>query len=151
VSAYTPLQTYPVPLPSGYVGLKSGSEIEIAPSGKFLYVSMRLDNVAQGSLVVYSIGNDGALGFVEQQSARGVTPRHFSLSSDGRLLVVANQNSATIELFSVDTVTGTLSFVAEQAVCTSPRFARLAEARWSRSSMPVRSRTDAQHLRSSVT
>src|SRR6185369_5981576 len=46
----TPAQTYPVPLPDGYTGLKNGSEIVISPAGDFLYVSMRLDNVAQGSL-----------------------------------------------------------------------------------------------------
>jgi 6-phosphogluconolactonase len=90
---------------------------------------MRLDNAAPGSLVVYSIGTDGALTFVEQQSSRGITARQFSLSSDGKLLVVGKQNSATIELFSVDALSGALSFVAEQAVCVSPRFARFAEIR----------------------
>lgn len=125
----TPTHSYPVPLPNGYTGLKNGSEIEIAPSGKFLYVSMRLDNVAQGSLVVFAIGVDGGLSFVEQQSSRGVTPRQFSLSSDGKLLAVGNQNSATLELFSVDTESGALTFVAEQAVCVSPRFTRFAEIR----------------------
>jgi 6-phosphogluconolactonase len=125
-----PAHTFTVPLPAGYSGLKNGAEIEIAPSGNFLYVSMRLDNLAQGSLVVYSISNeDGDLTFVEQQSSRGVTPRHFSLSKDGAWLIVGNQNSANIALFSVDADTGKLSFVAEQAVCTSPRFARFAKIR----------------------
>jgi 6-phosphogluconolactonase len=125
----TPKQTFPVPLPSGYTGLKMGAEIEIAPSGKFLYVSMRLDSAAPGSLVVFSIDANGGLTFVEQQSSRGLTPRQFSLSKDGKLLIVGNQGSATIELFSVDTVSGKLTFVAEQAVCTSPRFSRFAQIR----------------------
>jgi 6-phosphogluconolactonase len=122
----TPAQTYPVPLPDGYAGAKNGAEIAIAPSGNFLYVSMRLDSVAEGSLVVYSIAANGALTFVEQQSSRGLTPRQFSLSTDGAWLVVGNQSSATIELFSVDGSSGGLSFVAEQPVCESPRFARFA-------------------------
>src|SRR4051794_31228612 len=33
----------------------------------------------------------------------------------------------SIELFSVDTTRGALSFAAEQTVCTSPRFARFAQ------------------------
>jgi len=66
-------------------------------------------------LAVFAIGADGALTFVEQQSSRGVTPRQFSLSHDGKQLIVGNQNSATIELFSVDTESGALTFVAEQA------------------------------------
>ncbi|HEY0467616.1 MAG TPA: beta-propeller fold lactonase family protein [Polyangiaceae bacterium] len=123
----TPTHTYPVPLPNGYAGVKFGAEIVIAPSGKFLYVSMRLDSVAPGSLVVYAIDGNGGLTFVEQQSSRGITPRQFSLSNDGKLLIVGNQNSATIELFAVNTVSGALTFVAEQAVCASPRFARFAD------------------------
>jgi len=122
-------KTFAVPLPTGYTGVKNGAEIEIAPSGKFLYVSMRLDGATQGSLVVFSIDADGELTFVEQQSSRGLTPRQFSLSPDGKQLIVGNQMSATVELFSVDTVSGKLTFVAEQAVCTSPRFARFAEIR----------------------
>jgi 6-phosphogluconolactonase (cycloisomerase 2 family) len=40
----TPVQTFTVPLPSGYTGtLKNGSEIDVAPAGDLLFVSMRLD------------------------------------------------------------------------------------------------------------
>ena len=90
---------------------------------------MRLDGVTPGSLVVYGIDDNGGLTFVEQQSSRGLTPRQFCLSKDGKQLIVGNQNSAKIELFAVDTESGALSFVAEQDVCPSPRFARFAEIR----------------------
>jgi 6-phosphogluconolactonase (cycloisomerase 2 family) len=125
----TPEETFSIPVPDGYSGLKNGSEIEIAPSGNFLYVSMRLDNVAMGSIVVYAIESDGELSFVEQESSRGVTPRHFSLSSNGRLLVAGNQNSDTIALFEVDTGSGELTFLDDRDVCDSPRFARFADIR----------------------
>jgi len=125
--ALTPVHTYNVPLPSGYSGLKNGAEIVIAPSGSFLYVSMRLDNAATGSIVAYAIGADGALDFVEQYSSRGITPRQFSLSSDGQLLVVGNQNSDNIVLFAVNTTTGKLTYVTQRDVCDSPRFSRFAE------------------------
>ena len=119
--------TISVPLPAGYTGAKNGAEIEIAPSGNILFVSMRLDSVAQGSVVAYSINaTTGALTLIEQDSSRGVTPRQFSLSKDGQLLVVGNQTSNTIALFRVDPGTGSLTFVSTQNVCTSPRFARMA-------------------------
>ena len=118
--------TFTVPLPAGYSGLKNGGEIEIAPSGNLLFVSMRLDGVAQGSLVAYRIDSTtGALTLIEQESSQGLTPRQFSLSKDGQLLVVGNQNSASIALFRVD-ASGGLTFVSTQAVCTSPRFAKMA-------------------------
>jgi 6-phosphogluconolactonase len=123
----TSTATFDVPLPAGYTGAKNGAEIEILPSGNLLIVSMRLDSKATGSLVSYSINaTTGALTLIEQQSSHGVTPRHFSLSKDGTLLVVGNQTSNTIAVFKVDPKAGSMAFVADFAVCTSPRFARMA-------------------------
>jgi 6-phosphogluconolactonase (cycloisomerase 2 family) len=119
--------TFSVPLPAGYTGAKNGGEIEIAPSGSVLYVSMRLDSVAQGSIVAYSIdATTGALTVIEQDSSRGITPRQFSLSEDGQVLVVGNQTSNTIAWFRVDPASGALTFVNTRDVCASPRFARMA-------------------------
>ena len=119
--------TFSVPLPAGYTGAKNGGEIEIAPSGSVLYVSMRLDSVAQGSIVAYGIdATTGALTVIEQDSSRGITPRQFSLSEDGQVLVVGNQTSNTIAWFRVDPASGALTFVNTRDVCASPRFARMA-------------------------
>ena len=121
------VMTTNVPLPTGYTGLKNGSEIDIAPAGDLLFVSMRLDNAAMGSLVSYMVNaTTGALTLIEQESSRGITPRHFSLSKDRRLLVAGNQNSNTVAVFSVDPVTGAMTFIADRDVCLSPRFARMA-------------------------
>lgn len=119
--------TFNVPLPSGYTGVKNGSEIDVGPNGDLLFVSMRLDAVAQGSLVSYTINaTTGALTLIEQESSRGAQPRHFSLSKDRRWLVVGNQASDTVAVFSADPVTGAMTFVADRDVCDSPRFARVA-------------------------
>ena len=91
---------------------------------------MRLDSVALGSVVAYSIdATTGALTLIEQESSRGVTPRQFSLSKDGQLLVVGNQTSNTIAVFRLDPTTGSLTFVSTRDVCASPRFARMAAAK----------------------
>jgi len=74
----------------------------------------------------HRIGQDtGALTLIEQESSHGVPPRHFSLTKDGRLLVVGNQNSDTIAVFSVDPATGDMTFIDDRDVCDSPRFARM--------------------------
>ena len=123
----TSTETTDVPLPTGYTGAKNGGEIEILPGGSGLIVSMRLDGKAEGSLVSYSINaTTGALTLIEQESSRGTTPRQFSLTKDGTLLVVGNQTSNTIAVFKVDPAAGTMNFVGTQAVCTSPRFAKMA-------------------------
>jgi 6-phosphogluconolactonase (cycloisomerase 2 family) len=112
-------------LPASYTGaMKNASEISIAPSGKFLYVSNRLDNVAEGNLGVFSISQtDGKLTSVEFQGSHGVTPRHFTLG--GSSLVVGNQNSDNIAIFSVDAATGKLTFLRTRDVCQTPFFVRI--------------------------
>ncbi|HMF41593.1 MAG TPA: beta-propeller fold lactonase family protein, partial [Polyangia bacterium] len=123
----TPVMTFNIPLPSGYSGLKMGSEIDMAPAGDLLFVSMRLDNVATGSLVSFMVNSTtGALTLIEQESSHGVTPRQFSLSKDRKLLVVGNQNSNTVAVFSVDPTSGNMTFVTDRDVCASPRFSKMA-------------------------
>lgn len=101
--------------------------IAISPAGDLLFVSMRLDGVAMGSLVSYRIDqNTGALTFIEQESSHGATPRQFTLSQDGKLLLVGNQDSATVAVFRVDPATGDMTFVDDRDVCASPRFVKLA-------------------------
>ena len=104
---------------------RSGSEIEIDAAGEFLYISNRVNGVANGSIGVYSIGQDGTLTSVEYQDTGGKTPRHFSLSPDGDLLVVTNQGSDNMRVFSVNDSTGTLEVLGTSNVCTTPFFARM--------------------------
>jgi 6-phosphogluconolactonase len=113
-------------LPADFAGAeRSGSEIEIDKAGEFLYVSNRLDQVANGILGVYSIARDGVLAPIQFEDSRGATPRQFSLSPDGDLLVVGNQGSANMSVFKVNDRTGKLKYVATTPVCEKPFFARM--------------------------
>jgi 6-phosphogluconolactonase len=105
---------------------RSGSEIEIDQSGRFLYVSNRVDGVANGSIGVFSIAeDDGTLTPIEWEDTGGATPRHFSLSPDGKLLVVTNQGSHNMRVFTVDQDSGELDLVDTTEVCEVPFFARM--------------------------
>jgi 6-phosphogluconolactonase len=82
--------------------------------------------VATGILGVYSIDrHDGKLTPLQFESSRGVTPRQFSLSPDGQLLVVGNQGSDNMSVFKVNRKTGLLTYVATTPVCAIPFFARM--------------------------
>jgi 6-phosphogluconolactonase len=123
----TPTMTFNIPLPAGYSGLKNGSEIDMSPTGDLLFISMRLDNVAEGSLLSFMVNaTTGALTLIQQVGSHGVTPRQFSLSKDRRLLVVGNQNSNTVAVFQVDPTSGNMTFLTDHDVCASPRFSRMA-------------------------
>jgi 6-phosphogluconolactonase len=93
-------------LPSDFTGKSYCAELQVAPSGKFLYGSNR----GHDSIVVYSIDQTtGKLGLVEHVSTQGKTPRNFAIEPGGRWLLAANQNSDNVVSFAIDPKSGKLS------------------------------------------
>lgn len=91
-------------LPAGFKEPNAAAEIVVHPSGKFLYASNRGDN----SIVVFAIGSDGKLTFLERCPTQGKTPRGFAIDPTGAFLLAANQDSDNVVLFSIDRVNGRL-------------------------------------------
>jgi 6-phosphogluconolactonase len=94
----------------------STAEIAVHPSGRFVYGSNR----GHDSIAVFTVGRAGGLRLVEYESTRGQTPRNFSLDPTGRWLIVANQQSGTLAVFSIDQNTGALSPVGPLTSVGSP-------------------------------
>ncbi len=94
-------------LPGNFGGGNSGAEIEVHPSGKFVYASNR----GHDSIAVFTVGPDGALTPAGHTVTGGTTPRHFSLVLEGTALLVANQGTGTITGFRVNAITGQLTRV----------------------------------------
>jgi 6-phosphogluconolactonase len=82
----------------------TAAEVMVSSDGNFLYASNR----GEDTLVVYSIGDDGALTFLQRVPSGGKTPRHFTLDPSGRWLVCGNQDSATVTVFRREGGTGRL-------------------------------------------
>jgi 6-phosphogluconolactonase len=104
-------------LPAGFSGRNDAAEIELHPSGKFLYASNRgLD-----SIVVYSIEPDwGRLTKVADVPTGGKEPRHFAIDPTGSFLLAENQNTNTIVEFRIDQTTGKLTPTGENLSVPSP-------------------------------
>ena len=101
----TALQTLPT-LPAGFAGHSSCAEVQVAPSGRFLYASNR----GHDSIVIYALDPErGAMTLVGHESTRGQIPRNFTLSPKGEFLAAANQDSNNLVMFRVDPVAGTLT------------------------------------------
>ena len=84
----------------------STAEVEVHPSGRFLYGSNR----GHDSIVVFAIDEDtGKLDYVEHQATLGKTPRHFAIDPTGNYLLAENQGSDTIVVFRIDGKTGRLT------------------------------------------
>lgn len=93
-------------LPEGFSGQNTTAEVEVHPSGKFLYGSNR----GHDSIVVYAIDEaTGKLTFVEHQSTQGKGPRNFAIDPTGQWLFAANQGTDNIVTFRVDPKTGRLT------------------------------------------
>ena len=106
-------------LPAGFSGTNTAAEIEIHPSGKFLYTSNRGDD----SMAVFTINRaTGKLTFLQRISSGGNAPRHFAIDPTGTRLLVANQDTGNIIEYRIDPMKGRLKPVGEvgktvSAVC----------------------------------
>jgi 6-phosphogluconolactonase len=98
------IQTIPT-LPADFTGKSSTSEIEVHPSGKFVYGSNR----GHDSIVVYARDADtGKLTLVQHAPCGGKTPRHFKIDPSGKWMLVGHQGSDTISALPLDPATGKL-------------------------------------------
>jgi 6-phosphogluconolactonase len=103
--ALHPLQTIST-LPKDFARENSAAEIEVHPSGKFLYASNR----GHDSIAVFAIdGNTGTLTLIEYVSTKGASPRSFEIAPGGSLLFAANEKSDNIVLFRINAQTGRLT------------------------------------------
>jgi 6-phosphogluconolactonase len=104
-------------LPKGFSGENTAAEIEIHPSGKFLFASNRGDD----SIAVFAIDSQtGLLTHVETEPTRGKTPRNFAIDPTGSWLLAANQDSDNIVVFRIDQKTGRLKSTGDVLQVQSP-------------------------------
>jgi 6-phosphogluconolactonase len=100
-----PLQTIST-LPPDYKGQNTTAEVQVLPSGKFLFVSNRGPN----DIAIFSIEDDGArLVLKGFQSTLGKGPRYIGVDPTGRFLLAANQYSDSVILYRIDPQTGALT------------------------------------------
>ncbi len=110
-----------------FKGRLSGADIHTSPDGKFLYASNRGD---ANEIAIYSIDRKANLKLINRQSVLGKMPRNFAIDPTGKYLLVANQNTNEIIIFTRDQKTGMLSptgkkIEVEKPVCL--KFAYVGE------------------------
>jgi 6-phosphogluconolactonase len=105
-------------LPEGFKGDIGSADIHVAPKGKFLYASNRGD---ANSLAIYAIDTaTGELTIKGFEPTQGTTPRNFMIDPTGHWLLVANQRSDNIVIFSIDKATGLLKSTGKQLSVPAP-------------------------------
>jgi 6-phosphogluconolactonase len=99
-----------------------GADVQVHPSGRFVYASHR----GHDSISAFAVDQrSGELKLVERAPTQGRTPRSFAIDPGGELLIAANQDSDSLVSFRIDQRSGRLSPTghvarAESPVCVKP-------------------------------
>lgn len=101
------------------VGARGSADIHLSPDGKYLYASNRLE--ADGIAIFAVDATNGTLAKVAYQLT-GIHPRNFTITPNGKFLLVACRDSNAIQVFERDPVTGLLTNVqkdinVDKSVC----------------------------------
>jgi 6-phosphogluconolactonase len=101
------LQVLPtLPAAADKVGA-SGADVHVHRSGRFLYGSNRGHN----SIAIFRLADDGRMTLVGHESRDIRRPRNFTIDPTGTLLLVANQDGASVTIFRIDQTSGKLDQV----------------------------------------
>jgi 6-phosphogluconolactonase len=113
-------------LPEGFTGESYTADVQVHPSGKFVYGSNRGHN----SIAVFAVDQaTGKLKLSSTQSTGGSWPRHFGIDPSGTFLLAANQRSDSIVVFRIDQGTGALAETGKTAQVGQPACVRFGEPR----------------------
>lgn len=94
----TEIQTLPT-LPNDFVDHSSCAEVQMSPSGHFLYGSNR----GHDTVATYAVDSaTGLLEMVGHEHTGGRIPRNFEVSPDGAFLAAANQDSDNVVMFRLE-------------------------------------------------
>ena len=119
------IQTLPT-LPEGFDGESTTAEVQVHPSGRFLYGSNR----GHDSIAIFEIDRStGKLRSVGHEPTGGKTPRNFGIDPSGRYLIAANQNSDNLVVFRVDVSSGLLRAIGTVVDVPTPVCVRMISRR----------------------
>jgi 6-phosphogluconolactonase len=104
-------------LPETFKGASTCAEVQISPSGAFLYGSNR----GHDSIVIYAIDQmDGRLTCIGHESAQGKIPRNFEIDPAGEFLLAANQDTGNVVTFRLDPTSGKLAATGHSVAVPMP-------------------------------
>jgi 6-phosphogluconolactonase len=104
-------------LPKDFEGESAAAEVQVHPSGKFLYGSNR----GHDSIALFTINSrKGTLTPNGYALTLGKTPRNFAVDPTGSYLFAANQDSDSIVQFRIDPNTGRLTPTGQVLEVPSP-------------------------------
>jgi 6-phosphogluconolactonase len=104
-------------LPKDFHGTSNCAEVQVHPSGRFVYASNR----GRDSIAVFSVdAGTGRLTPIQDVPSGGRTPRNFDMDPTAHWLLVTNHGSNTAMVFRIDQQTGKLTPAGQPLDVPSP-------------------------------
>ncbi|SMC68510.1 lactonase family protein [Pedobacter nyackensis] len=100
-----------------FTGRIDGADIHISPDGKFLYETNRGD---ANTISAFAIKADGKLSFISNASTLGKGPRNFTITPNGKYLLIGHQYTNDIVIFERNKKTGTLKDTGKRIELGAP-------------------------------
>ncbi len=105
-------------VPAGFTGQAGSADIHLSADGRFLYASNRGES---NTIAIYAVNPaDGNLSLIGHRPTLGKGPRNFSITPDGKHLIVANQGSDEMVIFSRNMETGLLTDTGKRIAVPTP-------------------------------
>ncbi len=99
-------------------GMENGAaDIHLSPDEKFLYATNR-GNV--NDISCFEVEKNGKLIFKQKVSTGGIGPRNFTITPDGKYILIANQRSDNIVVFKRDKITSILADTGKRIEVGAP-------------------------------
>ena len=89
-----------------FKGALGAAEVRVSPDGQHIYASNRGDS---NSISAFRKNESGIYELIQHYSSGGKMPRNFNLTSDGKYLLAAHQESHEIVVFERNAETGELA------------------------------------------
>ncbi len=104
-------------LPTDVTSNSSTAEVQVHPSGNFVYGSNR----GHDSIAVFAVDSkSGQLTAKGQVPTQGKFPRNFGIDPTGHFLIAANGSSNSVVIFKIDQTTGALEPTGQTLSVGSP-------------------------------
>lgn len=101
-----------------FKGVNGAADIHLSKDGKFLYATNR---GTADEIVIFSVDNQsGKITRIGSKSTMGKHPRNFAIDPSDKFLLVANQNTDNIFVFSRNAKTGLLTYSGESLSLGAP-------------------------------
>ena len=104
-------------LPAGFRGASYTAEVQVHPSGKFVYGSNR----GHDSIAMFAVDSaTGKLRSIGVEPTQGRNPRNFAIDPTGAYLLAENGDSGTIVVFRIDPESGVLRATGQKVAVPKP-------------------------------